>query len=339
MKQKNFKEIYDDIYSSVGTELEEKRKKANNKMILILGIFIISTIVVIFGTSLKSSPVFPIVLILGIIFLSIAISKSYKDYKLSFKQKLINSIVKKCNPNLKYLYKEGITSREYAESRFDSRWDRYHTEDLIEGELENGSILRMAEVHTEVEHTSTDSDGHTQTTYVTTFFGLFGTITLDINTNLDFMIKDNSKLAKFNKNRIEMESSEFEKYYDVFSKGAEVRQKSMELLTPEVIEEFVKIRNLFKKSLNVRVYNNKIYFRIWVGDIFEPPTFKSSVNFDMLYKYFLIIDVPRMIYETFIDNIIVMHGNNEDREKRTIANMTEEQRIEYEKKQEQRKTY
>ena len=112
---------------------------------------------------------------------------------------------------------------------------------------------------------------------------------------------------------------------DVFSgsKNNEIRQNAMELLTPEVIEEFVRIRNLFKTSLNLRIHDSKIYFRIDVGDIFEAPTFKSSMDFDLLQNYFSIIDVPRMIYEMLIDNILVMYGTQTDRENRNIANMSE----------------
>ena len=64
-------------------------------------------------------------------------------------------------------------------------------------------------------------------------------------------------------------------------------------------------------------------------EIFEAPTFKSSVNYDMLYKYFLIIDVPRMIYETLIDNILVMYGDKNARENRTLSNMSDEQKKQY----------
>ena len=115
----------------------------------------------------------------------------------------------------------------------------------------------------------------------------------------------------------------------------------MEILTPEAIESLIKIRNLFKIPINVRVYQDKIYFRIEVGNIFEPPTFKSSVNFDILKKYFLIIDVPRMIYETLIDSILVMYGNKETRENRIIANMTDEKKQEYlkNKEEQEKKSY
>jgi len=344
MKQKNFKEIYDKIYANVGQEMEAKRKAVLRKDILAFVIALAVWILIIKNGLLVYSQVLVIGMILTIIALAFVLQKINKDYKRSYKDGIIWEIVKLSNPRLSYSDIEGISSRDYAESGFDFGWDRYHTEDLISGTLEDGSLLKMAQVHTEEERTTRDSDGHTSTTYVTTFLGLYGIIQLKMATRADFMIKNNSKFAKFNKNRIEMESAEFEKYYDVYSnqlKSSEIRQNAMEILTPETIEEFVKIRNLFKRPINVRVSGNKIYFRIEVGDIFEPPTFRSSLNFDMLQKYFLIIDVPRMLYEILIDNILVMYGNQEEKENRNIAKMTDEQREEYrkQKREELRKTY
>ena len=344
MKQKNFKEIYDVIYANVGNLIEEKRKTALRKNLLTILIAIIIWAIIIMNSNSRYLPVFGFGIVITIMILIFVVYKINKDYKKTYKERVISEIVKQSNPSFKYFYDKGMSSKEYAESNFDFGWDRYNTEDLIEGTLEDGSTLRMAQVHTEEEHRSTDAQGHTTTTYVTTFLGLYGIIGLKTATRAEFVIKDNSKLAKFNKNRIEMESAEFEKYYDVYSgrsKDTEVRQNAMEILTPEAIEEFVKIRNMFKKSLNVRVSGDKIYFRIYVGDIFEPPTFKSSVNFDMLQKYFLIIDVPRMIYETLIDNILVMYGDQKAKENRNLAQMTDEQREEYDKQKEEelKKTY
>ena len=322
MKQTNFKEIYDEIYENIGQEVEKKRKNFLFKSLLFL---IIDAVIIFIVFKSFSRDLYSLMIVLSLVILFIAISwliilrKISKDYTTFYKEKIIYEIAKKSNPTLKYFYKMGIPSTQYAESHFDNRWDIYNTEDLIEGQLEDGSTLKMGQVHTEREYTSKDSDGRTTRSYETTFFGLYGIITLKALTDADFMIRDNSKLAKFNKNRIEMESAEFEKYYDVYSKfnsqGGQ-RQSAMEILTPETIEEFVKIRNMFKKTLNVRVYGNKIYFRIWVKDIFEPPTFRSSLNFDMLYRYFLIIDVPRMLYEALIDNILLMYGSQEEKQNR-----------------------
>lgn len=344
MKQKNFKEIYDSIYSSCGAEMEELRKKCLRKNILIFGVALVIWVAILStGPSSAVLPIFLMLFFITVFVLIIVVWKVNKNYKLDFKKRIINEIVKKSNPSLSYDCYGGIPSSDYASSGFDKYWDRYFTEDRILGTMEDGSSLTMGQVHTQDRHTTTDSDGHTQTTYVTTFLGLFGYITLKTPTRADFMIMGNSAFSKFNKKRIEMESSEFEKYYDVFSgsKDTGIRQNAMEILTPEAIEEFVKIRNMFKRSLNIRVCREKIYFRIDVGDIFEAPTFKSSVNYDMLYKYFLIIDVPRMIYETLIDNILVMYGDKQARENRTVANMSEEQKKEYlnNKQKQEEKSY
>lgn len=331
MKQKNFKEIYDVIYANVGKNMETKRKSALRKNIIAFLIVIFIWIAVIINGLKYYGPLLCVGFLGTIIIISIVIRNNTKKYKQSYKEQIINEIVVQSNPKLKYDCYGGISSSEYAESHFDFGWDRYHTEDLIIGELEDGSKLKMAQVHTEEEHETVDSDGRVRRTYVTTFLGLYGIIKLKTATFADFTIMNNSKFAKFNKKRIEMESAEFEKYYDVFSgsKDSAIRQNAMEILTPEAIEEFVNIRNMFKKSINVRVYRDKIFFRISVGDIFEPPTFKSSVDLEMLRKYFLIIDVPRMIYEMLIDNILVMYGDADARKKRTVANMTDEQRNAY----------
>ena len=343
MKQKNFKEIYDVIYENCGVEMEAIRKKALKKNILAHIIVLLIWVGIIVSGLNRFSILLVIFIIVSVIGLVAYLFKINNKYKKMFKEKIINEIVKQSNSTFKYSVYNGIKESEYKLGHFDHGWDRYHSEDMIEGKLEDGSTVKMSQVHTQEVHHSTNSNGHTTTTYVTTFLGLYGIITLKTATNADFSIINNSKLSKFNKNRIEMESTEFEKYYDVFSgsKDSKIRQNAMEILTPESIHSFIKIRNLFKTPINIRVYQDKIYFRIEVGDIFEPPTFKSSVNFDMLKKYFLIIDVPRMIYETLIDSILVMYGNKETRENRIIANMTDEKKQEYlkNKEEQEKKSY
>ena len=48
-----------------------------------------------------------------------------------------------------------------------------------------------------------------------------------------------------------------------------------------------------------------------------------------------------MIYETLIDNILVMYGDQKAKENRNLAQMTDEQREEYDKQKEEelKKTY
>lgn len=326
MKQKSFEEIYNSINLNVGDNIEKLRKSALRKKYLAFVVVVLLWVAILLSGFTKYVAFLIFSFIFSIIIFLYIIIRFNKKYRKNYKEQVINEIVKQSSPNLFYEYSAGISQLEYAESNFEFGWDKYNSEDKIEGELEDGVMLKMAQVHTEDIQTTTDSNGNTTNTYITKFFGLFGIITLKTSTEVDFMITNNSKFAKFSKNRMEMESAEFEKIYDVYvgigkDKNNASRQNVMEILTPETIENLVYIRNLFKTAINVRVFKNKIYFRVELGDIFEPPTFKKSINFETLKRYFLIVDMPRMLYETLIDNILLMYGNKEEIEKRKIDKM------------------
>lgn len=326
MKQKSFEEIYNSINLNVGDNIEKLRKSALRKKYLAFVVVVLLWVAILLSGFTKYVAFLIFSFIFSIIIFLYIIIRFNKEYRKNYKEQVINEIVKQSSPNLFYEYSAGISQLEYAESNFEFGWDKYNSEDKIEGELEDGVMLKMAQVHTEDIQTTTDSNGNTTNTYITKFFGLFGIITLKTSTEVDFMITNNSKFAKFSKNRMEMESAEFEKIYDVYvgigkDKNNASRQNVMEILTPETIENLVYIRNLFKTAINVRVFKNKIYFRVELGDIFEPPTFKKSINFETLKRYFLIVDMPRMLYETLIDNILLMYGNKEEIEKRKIDKM------------------
>ena len=53
----------------------------------------------------------------------------------------------------------------------------------------------MAEVHTESEETTTDSEGHTSTTYVTLFHGIFAEVELSKFICFNLKIRKNSILS------------------------------------------------------------------------------------------------------------------------------------------------
>ena len=178
----------------------------------------------------------------------------------------------------------------------------------------------MSQLATAVEVETTDSDGHTTKSLQTTFLGLYGIIYLPISSFEDIKILPNSKSKKFNNFRVEMESVEFERYFDVFSLN---RVGAMKILTQDSIEKLVKLRNIFKKNIKIRINKNRIYFAIYCGDIFEPPTFRSAMNFDILYKYFCIIDTPKLIYEAVIDNIVQATNSVDFGVKRAKEDMTD----------------
>lgn len=309
MKKANFTEIYNDICSKYGNTLEEERKK------LLIGELIIFALL-IFGFILCF--IFKIeFLIFYLAFLVICITLGVfifngvaKKYISNFKTTVIKELIKRTNPTFNYSPKKGFMSKEYKVSGFEKHWDNFYSEDYIEGTIENNTLVRMAQVKTEEEQTTVDSRGNITRTTIVNFLGLYGIMELPISTTKNISIFTNLAFSKFQKNRVDMESAEFEKYYDVFSKD---RQGAMELLSNTSIEILNQIRKAFKKPVNIIVNNNYIFFRIECGDIFEPPTFKSSMDFNILYKYFNVIDLPRAIYEALIDNALIINGSEKER--------------------------
>lgn len=309
MKKANFSEIYNDICSKYGNTLENERKKLLIGELIIFGLLIFGFILCL---------IFKIeFLIFYLAFLVISISLGAfifngiaKKYIANFKTTVIKELIKRTNPNFSYFPKKGLMSKEYKCSGFEKHWDNFYSEDYIEGTIENNTLVRMSQVKTEEEQTSVDSNGNITRATIVNFLGLYGIIELPISTTKYVNIFSNLAFSKFQKNRVDMESYEFEKYYDVFSKD---RQGAMELLSNTSIEILNQIRKDFKKVVNIIVNDKYIFFRIECGDIFEPPTFKSSMDFNLLHKYFNIIDLPRAIYEAIIDNALIINGTEKER--------------------------
>ena len=75
-------------------------------------------------------------------------------------------MVEVASPGAHYTPQNGIEEEIFNLSGlFGTRPDRYHSEDLVEGQT-LGTPFRFAEVHAEERRTSTDSKGRTQTHWV-----------------------------------------------------------------------------------------------------------------------------------------------------------------------------
>lgn len=330
MNKVNFSDLFNQIYEKHGRELNDLRTNVIIKEILIsIGIIVIEFM--IFSSLYESAgertsaPVFSIALMMIILVIGLILAGIVKNnYAKEFKNKAIKILVEEQNDTYKYFPNKGLSSHEYNQSGFDTSWDHFDSEDYVSGILGKNLKFKMSQVHTEEERTTTDSDGHTTTTYVTTFLGLYGMIELPVRAKGEIMIVGNSVFRKFKSSRVEMESAEFEKIYDVL---AEDRLWAMQIINSSVIEDFIELKNFFKRTIQVKVENNRVYFRINCGDIFEPPMFKSGLNFEVLHKYFRIIGIPDVLYKSIIENIIMTSNNAELKKEHIIEKMSDELNI------------
>ena len=253
---KNFEDLFKEIEENQEIkkswqEAREEQKKMNK----IRGIIAIITIVLGFGViilkmnlnSYKEFNAFLIIPSLFFIFfvnliafvITCLLSKKQNAYKLEFKQVIIKKLISNFYDNLEYYPLKEMPERIYEKPNYNEYYNEYHSEDYFEGQIKNKYYIDMAEVFTEHVETHTDSEGNTHTTRTTIFHGLFAKVTSEKSITSELRIVQD-KIGKYNKNRLNMDSSEFEKYFDVITDNKII---AMQLLTADVMEEMIEFEN------------------------------------------------------------------------------------------------
>ena len=292
---KSFNEVYEQVHKESFEELEILRKKAKRKLfrsLLIIGIVIVFVVFFFkkansdyFMSGRQTIFLFYFSAVIVMIFIIIVVAISKTKYTPTFKEKVIGPFIKNIDKNLQYKPNEGISSVIYRMGEFEG-YDNYYTEDLIIGKLDEKYSFQMAEVRTEEE--STDSDGDTHT--YTVFHGLFGNVECAKNIETTFKVRsDKGVLGKMfkGKTKVEMDSQEFEKYFDVYGDNKII---VMQILTSEVMSTMIDFIQQSKIKYELTINKDQMYIRFHTGGVFEPSLFKNSLDYSMLKKYYDIID-------------------------------------------------
>ena len=288
---KNFNDIYEKIYQDSFVQLEHERKKTKNQ------IFSFSFVAIMIGLILGiiTNNIFFIFIFVPAIIVFFILSGKDVSYKKMYKEKIIRVFVKEYSPTLEFLPNSGISKPTYYSGEFE-KFDRYFTEDLITGTLENGYKINMAEVKTQKE--SRDEEGHV--TYTTIFHGLFSEIELENYMPAEIKIRKNTISLFDSKDKVEMDSSEFEKIFNVYGTN---KITTMQLLTADVMEMFINFKEKNKIVPELTIKNNKLYIRYATGSIFEATFLKNALDFDTLLKYYNVINFTLDLTEKLIRNI------------------------------------
>ena len=314
---KNFEDLFKEIEENQEIkkswqEAREEQKKMNK----IRGIIAIITIVLGLGfiilkmnlNSYKECNAFLIIPSLFFIFfvnliafvITCLISKKQNAYKLEFKQVIIKKLIDNFYDNLEYYPLKEMPERIYEKPNYNEYYNEYHSEDYFEGQIKNKYYIDMAEVFTEHVETHTDSEGNTHTTRTTIFHGLFAKVTSEKSITSELRIVQD-KIGKYNKNRLNMDSSEFEKYFDVITDNKII---AMQLLTADVMEEMIEFENKTNMKYDIVVKENEIYLRFHCGDMFEPQSVrKGIINKAQLEKYFYMLNFTYNLSNRLIELI------------------------------------
>ena len=307
MEKTNFSEIFSNLYAKHGKELEKMRKKLLISSIIIIGLIVL-TYIYFFkyfnGNNFVRMLVFICVLFIGMYIIKYNESKYEKNFKLN----VINNLVEQKNYTYQYKPLEGIKSVEYKKSKFDCDYDEFYSEDYIDGMLGEKVSFKIAQIKTINKIDYSRHVAEKRVKKFITFEGLYGEIELPVSIIGKVEITKNSKLNDDNIYKVNVSNSIFERYYDIFAEDYEWGKK---YLSNEVIENLLEIREFFKTQIQIKIIKNKIYFRLNCGDVFEPPKLKKALNFNLFFKYYRLIDLPRLIYSIFVDSIAECSGNSD----------------------------
>ena len=299
----SFEKIYQDIYDSCKDRLKEVNEK-NNKFLLVVGIVlaIINLVILIvpdwrylIGLSMS----------LSVCVLLLLLMSGNKNYKRIYKENVIEKLVKAYNEKFYYSPTSGITKVEYGLSNFDNKVDEYYSEDRVFGTMENGDNFQLAEVVTFEVTKTKDADGNVKENKTQTFRGMYGITRLEKNTQANIYIASNSKFRKFNKNRVEVDSSLFEEYYDCMTKD---KITAMRIFTSDLIEKYIEIVKDNKYGFELKIVDNMVFFRYKTNQLFEPPMFSSGLDKNFVKKNYKVLYYPLEIMRLTVDAVHDVFG-------------------------------
>lgn len=312
---------FEDLFKEVEENQEIKKswqeardeQKKMNKIRGIIAIIITILLLIVMVIRISRNPymefnlffigpfLFLIIFINLIVFIiTSAFSKKKNIYILNFKELIIKKIMSNFYDNLEYYPLKGMPERIYKKPNYNEYYNEYHSEDYFEGQIKNKYYIDMAEVFTEHVETETDSEGNTHTTRTTIFHGLFAKVTSEKSITSELKIVQD-KVGRYDRNRLNMDSSEFEKYFDVITDNKII---AMQLLTADVMEEMIEFENKTNIKYDIVIKENEIYLRFHCGSMFEPQALKKGIiNKEQLERYFYMLNFTYNLSNRLIELI------------------------------------
>ena len=301
---KTFDEIYKELQNGNNSELNnawkeakkesEKNKKIAGTICLIIDILFI---IMFLKNAINSGSLFFMlymiifsiiinVIIFGVVTAISGVSKKQRQFNTKYKNIVIKKIISNFYSNLEYFPHKPMPEYIYEQLKYEC-YNKYKSDDYFEAQIDNKYSIQMAEILTEEEKTYKDSDGNTVTEKITKFHGLFAKIIMDKSINSELIIMQNGKMI-LEKNKLEMDSSEFEKYFDVKASNSII---GMQLLTADVMEELVQFENKTNMKFDIFIKGNELYLRFHSGAMFEIGNLSNgALDRNTIQKYFYMLN-------------------------------------------------
>ncbi|MBE6154572.1 MAG: DUF3137 domain-containing protein [Firmicutes bacterium] len=277
----------------LNNELLAKYRKSYKKCQIIGGIiWIIFILVGIILLVTKGIFIIHVLAILGLFVFILIPNIASTKYNKVYKNEIIKNLM--LANNMEYYPDQGMSIEDYRYAKFEY-FDRYHSNDLIKGKVNNIDYI-LADVHTEDRYEDSDGDTH----YRTIFRGSVSTLKMPKNLNSFIYIVNNKSVAFSKKYLINIDNEEFEKIFDIYSDNDVL---AMRILTPDVTNSILDLTNETGIHTEIKIFNNIIYFRFYTGDLFSPSINDIDKEATNIAFYFKLIEGINIIMKNILDVI------------------------------------
>jgi len=277
----------------LNNELLSKYRKGYKRSQIIAGIiWIIFIILGIILLVVKSIFIIHIAIVLGLFVFILIPNIASSKYNKVYKNEIIKNIM--LENNMEYYPDQGMSIEDYRYAKFES-FDRYHSNDLIKGKINNIDYI-LADVHTEDRREDSDGDTH----YVTLFRGSVSKLEMKKNLNSFIYIVNNKSVLFSKKYLINIDNEAFEKTFDIYSDNDIL---AMRILTPDVTNSILDLTNETGIHTEIKIFNNIIYFRFYTEDLFSPSIKDTDKEATNIAFYFKLIDGINLIMKNILDVI------------------------------------
>lgn len=255
-------------------KIDKLRIEARNSYIagIVLSIFVAIILFLMFNTLVAAF--FPF--FLGLVITVIISEKKRKSFSTAFKETFVKKSLESIFTDFNYNPDIGLDSSIISMTGMMYMGDRYSSNDLITGKYKNINIMQ-SDVHIEEEQESVDSDGNTETYWITIFKGRW--MVFDFNKNFKANVQvcekgfSNSKLDSFSYKKVQMEDQEFNKIFNIYAID---EHEAFYILTPHLMEKIKKLESTINGKILFCFVNNKLHIGLYNNvDSFEHSVFSK----------------------------------------------------------------
>ena len=305
----DFLELYEANEEEFTNELFEFKKiekiKNISALFIELGLLLLGVYELSLGGENSIWALFLFMVAIVDLFAILALNNHYsKQYKEMFKECIIRPYVEKSNPSLQYEVSGGIDNEEYKNAGFDNKdFTNVEKDDHIWGNIVPNVYMDMSEVKTIYKREFRNKNGKLISSSSSTIF--HGMVAILKSTKFNFgtiyIKKDKLKLLP-QKDRIKIDSVDFEKYFDAYSSN---RTEAKRLLDFQLVNALVKFKVESGLDFEMVIKGSTIYLRFFTGPMFEPSTLSKMKEKEMLWIYHMICDFIKQL------EVIITEDKNE----------------------------